>query len=129
MISIGVAGSLSVCLSIDLLLRWVLCWMTFENCLLNRFDFCLLVTAILVLKVIEVFGFVLGFLFERSASVFHSLCALVLWSQLSSRCCCQRSILCCSIALSISMLRTGSVGSEGFCCLVVFLWVILSLMC
>ena len=128
-ITIGVEGSFSVCLSIDLLLRWVLCWITLVNCLLNMFAFCWLVTAILLLKVIVVFGFVFGFLFDRSANVFQSLCEFVLWSQLSSRCCCQRSILCCSIALSISVLRAGSDGSVGFCCLVVFLRVILSLMC
>ena len=127
-ISIGVDESFRVCLSTALLLRWVLCWITLVNCLLKRFVFCLLVTAILLPKVIEVFGVDLGFLFESSARVFQSLCVLVLWSQLSSRCSCQRFVLCCSICLSISVLRAGSDGSVGLFCLTVFLWEIWFLM-
>ena len=103
-----------------LLFGWVLCLMMFVNCLLKNVVFCLFVIAVLLLKRIVVLGCVLGFLLERPARVFHSMCELVLWSQLSTRCSFQSSVLCCWICLSISAFRVGRVGSEGFCCLMVF---------
>ena len=125
--SMGVVGSLCVCLSIFLLFGSVLCLMTFVNCLLNCVVFCLFVMAMVLLKVMVVFGFGLGFLLVRCAIVFQSMCVLYLWSQVvSSRCCLQMSVLCCCICVSMSLLRLGSVGSFGFCCLMLFLCVIRS---
>ena len=72
-IVMGVLGSLDVCLSIFLLLGCVLCWMTFVNCLLKYCAFCLLVMAILLLKLIEILGCGFGFLLDRSSRVFHSM--------------------------------------------------------
>ena len=74
LMSIGEVMSLDVCLSILLLLECVLCGMTLANCLLNCDAFCLLFMAVMLLNVIEVLGCVLGFLFARPASVFHSMC-------------------------------------------------------
>ena len=76
--SIGVVWSLRVCLSIFLLLGSVLCFMTFVYCLLNCVVFCLFVMAVVLLKVMVVFGFGLGFLFVRCAIVFQSMCVLYL---------------------------------------------------
>ena len=59
--SIGVVWSLRVCLSILLLSGSVLCFMTFVNCLLNCDVFCLLVIAVVLLKVMVVFGLDLDF--------------------------------------------------------------------
>lgn len=84
--------------------------------------------AVLLLKVIEVLGCDFGFLLERSSRVFQSMWLFVLWSQSSSRCSCQSSVLCSWISLSISVLRVGSDGSAWFCCLVAFLCVMRSLM-
>ena len=85
--------------------------------------------AVVLLKVIVVLVLCSGFLFVRCASVFHSLCVLCLWSQSSSRCCFHSSVLWFCICVSISVLRFGSVGSVGFCLLMLFLCVIRSLMC
>ena len=123
-----VDGSFCVYLSIFLLFLCVLCCMLFVNCLLNRVAFCLFVMAMVLLKVIVVLGLGRGFLFVRFASVFQSLCVLCLWSQSSSRCCFQRSVLCFCICVSISVFRFGSVGSVGFCLLMLFLFVIRFLM-
>ena len=127
--SIGVVCSLCVCLSIFLLFGSVVCLMTFVNCLLNCVVFCLFVMAVVLLKVIVVLGFGLGFLFVRCAIVLQSMCVLYLWSHVeSSKCCFQISVLWFCIWVSMSLLRFGSVGSLGFCCLMLFLWVIRSLM-
>ena len=94
LMSIGVVWSFRVCLSILLLSGSVLCFMTFVNCLLNCVVFCLFVIAVMLLKVMVVFGLGLGFLFVKCAIVFHRMCVLYLWSQVvSSRCCFQMFVL------------------------------------
>ena len=81
-------------LSVFLLFRSVLCFMTFVNCLLNCVVFCLFVMAMVLLKVMVVLGFDLGFLFVRCAIVLHSMCVLYMWSQVvSSKCCFHVSVL------------------------------------
>ena len=122
-------GSPFVLRSIFLFVFRVWCFMVLMNCLLKCSAFCLLVMAVLLLKVIVVFGVSVGFLFRSPDIVFQSLCWSCLWSQLSVRCCFHRSSLCCCICWSISLFFCGRSGCWWFCCLSVFLSCISVRMC
>ena len=86
-ICMGVDFSLLVNLSIILYLLCVVCLMWFVNCLLKCSDFCLSVIAVLLLKVMVMFGVCGVFLCARPFIVFQSVWVFVLWSQLSVMCC------------------------------------------
>ena len=72
-ICMGVDFSIFVNLSIILYLLCVVCLMWFMNCLLKCSDFCLSGIAVLLLKVMEMFGVCEGFLCARLFKVFQTV--------------------------------------------------------
>ena len=100
-ICMGVYFSLSVNLSIILYLLCVVCLMWFVNCLLKCSYICLSVIAVLLLKVMVMFGVCGGFLCAIPFIVFQSVWVFVLWSQLSVMCCFQSACLWFCISLSM----------------------------
>ena len=73
-ICMGVDFSLLVNLSMIL---YLLCLMWFANCLLKCSAFCLSVIAVLLSKVMEMFGVCGGILCAKPFSVLHKLCVCV----------------------------------------------------
>ena len=125
----GVDFSLLVNLFIILCLLCVVCLMWFVNCLLKRSDFCLSVIAVLLLKVVVMFGVYGGFLCARPFIFFQSVWVFVLRSQLYVMCFFQSACLWFCISLSMLVFCCAISGSLGFCCLVLLRCFIMSLMC
>ena len=117
-ISCVVVGKLEMCLLILRYVTSVLCFVMFVNCLLKLLAFCLFVVAILLLKVMVWLVVGVGFLLDRLFIVLQSLSVFCLWSQLSSRCDFQMSVLYVSISVFICLLREWILESVGFCVLI-----------
>ena len=105
---------LCVALLMDLFVLSVACLTVFVNCLVKHFAICLVVVAILLLNVMEVFSVCEGALLDKPCMVFLRMGVLCLRSQCASKCSSHRICLCFCMSEVISSFKSLRTGSQVF---------------